>query len=167
MKKRYLLLCLLACCGLLALAGCGEDPGDTTAKPVLYLYPEEETTVSVQLDYTGQLTTTYPAYGDGWTVTAHPDGTLTDPATGRAYYCLFWEGISPVEYDFSEASWSLETKPPPSWRRPWPALRSHRSGANDVSSSIGCPRWKATPTTSSPSRMKSTRKTPPSPSPCP
>ena len=39
---------------------------------------------------------------DGWTVTAHPDGTLTDPATGRAYYCLFWEGVSPVEYDFSE-----------------------------------------------------------------
>ena len=54
------------------------------------------------MDYHGQLTTTYPAYGDGWTVTAHPDGTLTDPATGRAYYCLFWEGISPVEYDFSE-----------------------------------------------------------------
>ena len=102
MKKRYLLLCLLACCGLLALAGCGEDPGDATAKPVLYLYPEEETTINVQLDYHGQLTTTYPAYGDGWTVTAHPDGTLTDPATGRAYYCLFWEGVSPVEYDFSE-----------------------------------------------------------------
>ena len=102
MKKRYLLLCLLACCGLLALTGCGEDPGDTTAKPVLYLYPEEETTVHVQLDYTGQLTTTYPAYEDGWTVTAHPDGTLTDPTTGREYYCLFWEGISPVEYDFSE-----------------------------------------------------------------
>ena len=82
MKKRYLLLCLLACCGLLALAGCGISPGSTSAKPVIYLYPEEETTVSVQLDYTGQLTTTYPAYGDGWTVTAHPDGTLTDPTTG-------------------------------------------------------------------------------------
>ena len=76
MKKRYLLLCLLACCGLLALTGCGEDPGDTTAKPVLYLYPEEETTVNVQLDYTGQLTTTYPAYGDGWTVTAGVDKTI-------------------------------------------------------------------------------------------
>lgn len=102
MKKRYLLLCLLACCGLLALAGCGISPGSTSAKPVIYLYPEEETTVNVQLDYHGQLTTTYPAYGDGWTVTAHPDGTLTDPTTGRDYYCLFWEGVSPVEYDFSE-----------------------------------------------------------------
>ena len=42
---------------------CGISPGSTSAKPVIYLYPEEETTVSVQLDYTGQLTTTYPAYG--------------------------------------------------------------------------------------------------------
>ena len=79
MKKAIPLLLVLL--GLLALAGCGISPGSTSAKPVIYLYPEEETTVSVQLDYTGQLTTTYPAYGDGWTVTAHPDGTLTDPAT--------------------------------------------------------------------------------------
>ena len=98
MKKTIPLLFALLC--LLALSGCGAPQGDL--KPVLYLYPEEETTVNVQLDYHGQLTTTYPAYEDGWTVTAHPDGTLTDPATGREYYCLFWEGVSPVEYDFSE-----------------------------------------------------------------
>ena len=100
MKKAIPLL--LALLGLLALAGCGSPAVEYDAKPVLYLYPEEETTVNVQLDYHGQLTTTYPAYGDGWTVTAHPDGTLTHPATGRDYYCLFWEGVSPVEYDFSE-----------------------------------------------------------------
>lgn len=50
------------------------------AKPVIYLYPEKETTVTVKLDYAGALTCTYPAYGDGWTVTACPDGTLTDNA---------------------------------------------------------------------------------------
>ena len=114
MKKRYLLLCLLACCGLLALAGCGEDPGDTTAKPVLYLYPEEETTVHVQLNYTGQLTTTYPAYEDGWTVTAHPDGTLTDPATGRAYYCTSGKGSPRWSMTSRKASWSPARTPPPS-----------------------------------------------------
>jgi len=62
-------------------------------KPVIYLYPTAPTRVSVKLDYAGTLTSTYPAYpSDGWCVDAQPDGTLTDPATGREYYCLFWEG---------------------------------------------------------------------------
>jgi len=63
----------------------------TGAKPVIYLYPEETTEVTVQLDFDGVLTSTYPDYGDGWTVTAEPDGTLSDE-NGREYYCLFWEG---------------------------------------------------------------------------
>ena len=93
-----LAFCLLAT----SLAGCaGDDPGPLTAKPVIYLYPEEETQVSVTLDFDGELTSTYPAYGDGWTVEASPDGTLTDRSTGRQYYCLFWEGIGQTEYDFS------------------------------------------------------------------
>lgn len=48
------------------------------AKPVAYLYPQTETEITVQLDYDGELTCTYPAYEDGWTVSARPDGTLTD-----------------------------------------------------------------------------------------
>ncbi len=70
-----------------------------TAKPVIYLYPERSTDVSIQLDYNGLLTTTYPAYKDGWNVTAKPDGTISDGK--REYYCLFWEGISAVPYDLS------------------------------------------------------------------
>ena len=85
------------------LAGCGNSRGNVEVpeKPVLYLDPEEEMEVTVTLDFDGTLTSTYPAYGDGWTVTARPDGTLTNPATGREYYCLFWEGITEAEYDFS------------------------------------------------------------------
>ena len=61
----------------LSLTACGQqEQGD--AKPVIYLYPEQETTVSVSLDYAGTLTATYPAYENGWTVTAEPDGTLYD-----------------------------------------------------------------------------------------
>ena len=74
---------------------------ETTAKPVIYLYPETETTVSVRLDFAGELTCTYPAYKDGWTVTAAPDGTLTD-ADGKTYSYLFWEGESGWTPDFSE-----------------------------------------------------------------
>ena len=34
-------------------------------------------------------------------MTAQPDGTLTDPETGRTYYCLFWEGIIDRQFDLS------------------------------------------------------------------
>ena len=99
MKKRFCLLALALL--LLALAACGGRDEPMSEKPVLYLYPEEETLVSVGLDLDGGLTSSYPAYGDGWIVLAAPGGTLTDPESGREYYCLFWEGTSGTEYDFS------------------------------------------------------------------
>ena len=70
-------------------------------KPVVYLYPETETEVSVSLKLNGRLTCTYPAYGNGWTVIASPDGTLTD-AKGQTYNYLYWEGETDAQYDFSE-----------------------------------------------------------------
>ncbi len=83
--------------------GAEEDNCDeqVDAKPVVYLIPENARDVTVKLDYRGRLTSTYPAYEDGWHVRAYPDGTLVDPETGREYYCLFWEGVNDVEYDFS------------------------------------------------------------------
>ena len=69
-------------------------------KPVIYLYPEEETEVGVKLDLNGSFLYTKPAYEDGWTVTAAPDGTLT-AEDGRIYPYLFWEGKLNTEYDFS------------------------------------------------------------------
>ncbi len=99
MKKRIVcFLCLLLMIG--SLPGCGQTQTVAPEKPVIYLYPEEETEVTVKLDFDGTLTSTYPAYEGGWTVTAQPDGTLTDE-TGREYYCLFWEGESDAVYDFS------------------------------------------------------------------
>lgn len=96
MKRILFPLCLAA---LLLLSACREaEAGD--AKPVIYLYPEEETEVTVRLDYDGTLTCTYPAYEDGWTVTAAPDGTLRDEA-GQTYSYLYWEGVARTEYDFS------------------------------------------------------------------
>ena len=98
-------LCLAALlCAL--LTGCREERQnnhtDLDAKPVLYLYPEKETEVNVRLDYGGELTCTYPACGEeGWTVTAAPDGTLTDRA-GQTYSYLYWEGLSDGDYDFSQ-----------------------------------------------------------------
>ncbi len=70
-------------------------------KPVIYLYPEETTEVTVELELPGKLTCTYPAYDGGWKVTAAPDGTLTDE-NGQTYNYLYWEGETATEYDLSE-----------------------------------------------------------------
>lgn len=75
------------------------DP-DVCYKPVIYLYPKEETPVSVKLDLDGKLTCTYPSYGEGWQVTASPDGTLKDQA-GQTYSYLYWEGQTHAQWDMS------------------------------------------------------------------
>lgn len=72
-------------------------------KPVIYLYPESRTEVDVKLDLDGKLTVTYPDYdlAEGWTVTADPDGTLTDK-NGRKYSYLYWEGDINIKPDLSK-----------------------------------------------------------------
>ncbi len=69
-------------------------------KPVIYLYPEAETEISVSLKLNGRLTCSYPAYNGGWNVTAAPDGTLTD-GNGQSYNYLYWEGETDAEWDTS------------------------------------------------------------------
>lgn len=100
MKK--LLSLALACLLLFSLSACGREPKEEVSneKPVIYLYPEQETDVRVTLDLAGELTCAYPAYGDGWSVRAAPDGTLTDES-GQTYRYLYWEGTSGTDYDFS------------------------------------------------------------------
>ena len=102
MKKVWTLL--LSVLVLLALCACEPDESDDsnlTEKPVIYLYPETETRVTVKLDYQGTLTCAYPAYDGGWVVTAAPDGTLTDEH-GQTYNYLYWEGEGTEAYDFSK-----------------------------------------------------------------
>ena len=71
--------------------------------PIIYLYPDEETEVNVKLTLDGKLTASYPRYNEdlGWTVTASPDGTLTD-ANGREYEYLFWEGELAIKPDLTQ-----------------------------------------------------------------
>ena len=65
-------------------------------KPVIYLYPEQETDVTVTLGHPECITHSYPKYDGPWRVTARPDGTLTDLETGRELYSLYYENVSPV-----------------------------------------------------------------------
>ena len=100
MKKVWTLL--LSVLVLLTLCACGpREEMVAEEKPVIYLYPETETRVTVKLDLSGELTCTYPAYDGGWVVTAAPDGTLTDEH-GRTYNYLYWEGEGTEAYDFSK-----------------------------------------------------------------
>ena len=72
-------------------------------KPVIYLYPETKTEVNVKLELDGKLTVVYPNYDavNGWTITAEPDGTLTDKK-GRQYSYLYWEGDINISPDMSK-----------------------------------------------------------------
>ena len=71
--------------------GCGANYSEVEKKPVIYLYPEAETNVSVKLGAKEKLTVSYPKYIDGWNVLARPDGKLTDLNTGRELYSLYYE----------------------------------------------------------------------------
>ncbi|MBR6072767.1 MAG: hypothetical protein IKP76_00400 [Bacilli bacterium] len=71
------------------------------AKPVLYLYPTEETNVKVTFDKPSNLTTTYPKYNNSWNVLAKPNGDLYDK-NGKYYYALYWEELKNHEISFDE-----------------------------------------------------------------
>ena len=97
-----IILALLAVVGVVFRDAIGEffcGGAVVAEKPVIYLYPTAETDINVRLALNGDLTVSYPAYHtDGWTVTALPDGTLTDE-NGRTYDSLFWEAALDAEYD--------------------------------------------------------------------
>ena len=72
MKRPPLFLVLLTL-ALALLPSCTPPGGGADAKPVIYLYPEAETDVTVTLDYDGELTCVYPVMnGNSWMVTASP-----------------------------------------------------------------------------------------------
>lgn len=77
---------------------------EAARKPVIYLYPEEETDVHVELELTeADLSTTYPKYNNGWDVTAYPDGTLVNKADGSHHKYLFWDAVNcRTRFDFSK-----------------------------------------------------------------
>lgn len=70
-------------------------------KPVLYLYPTENTNITVKFEHPEYLTTTYPKYIDGWSVNADTNGNLYDE-NGKYYYALYWEEKNNVKPDFKE-----------------------------------------------------------------
>ena len=67
-------------------------------KPIIYLYPEEDTNISVVLKKPDSITCSYPKYTDGWNVFAKTNGDLVDLDTGRNLYSLYYECDKEVEH---------------------------------------------------------------------
>ena len=67
-------------------------------KPIIYLYPTEDKEVSVNLKYSDNITVSYPKYTTGWKVLAMPDGNLTDIATNKKLYSLYYECINKEKF---------------------------------------------------------------------
>ena len=76
-------------------------PSNTARKPILYLYPTEETNVRVTFEHSDYLTTTYPKFNSEWNVLVKPNGDMYDK-DGKYYYALYWEEKYDNKVDFSE-----------------------------------------------------------------
>lgn len=71
-------------------------------KPIIYIYPEETTELSVTLGKPENVTCSYPNYENSWNVVANSDGSLIDTNTGRYLYALYWEGINKNKVNFDK-----------------------------------------------------------------
>ena len=76
--------------------------GISVDKPIIYLYPTEDTQVSVKLLKDENLTCSYPKYKDEWKVLAQTNGDLKDLSTNRQLYSLYYESKSDIEFNIEK-----------------------------------------------------------------
>ena len=80
-----------------------EPANPRSGKPIIYLYPKQKQDIDVKLNFAGKLAYTYPAYNNGWSVTASSDGELINKSDKSVHYYLFWEGTANKrDWDFSQ-----------------------------------------------------------------
>lgn len=92
--QNFLVFCIIMGITLFAFSGILHIVRGFAAKPIIYIYPEVETEVSVKLGNPEKITCSYPKYKGEWKVKASPNGDLVDLKTGRNLYSLYWEGIN-------------------------------------------------------------------------
>ena len=74
------------------------DP-NVAYKPILYLYPNEESNVSVKLNNPDNIISSYPKYNNGWNMRVLPNGDMYD-SLGKYYYALYWDEIDNSKISF-------------------------------------------------------------------
>ena len=77
-------------------------------KPIIYLYPEEEKEISVELGNKDLITCSYPKYISGWNVNAKPNGDLIDLDTNRNLYSLYYESENIKQYKIEDYGFVVE-----------------------------------------------------------
>jgi len=102
-KKIYIFLDIILAIIAITLYLFGVMPisHPTYDKPILYLYPEKETSVKVYFKNNNLLTTTYPKFNNFWSVNVFPNGDMYDE-NGNYYYALYWEEKELENCDFKE-----------------------------------------------------------------
>lgn len=78
-------------------------------KPAIYLYPEENTVLNVQVTPNIKFTKTIPEYPvGGWNVKASPSGDILDLKTGGKFDYLYWSGLV-IDYPVNkDIGWVVE-----------------------------------------------------------
>ena len=71
-------------------------------KPAIYLYPEEDSAVSIRLEIKGWITKTIPSYDRGWNVSVSKDGLIEGE-----YDYLFYEAKL-LRTDFPKTGWVVK-----------------------------------------------------------
>lgn len=80
-----LILIVILIFGILFSLYVYQSSSNSVLKPIIYLYPEEETNVEVKLDNSELITCSYPKYEESWKVTAYPNGDLIDKKTRKEF----------------------------------------------------------------------------------
>lgn len=88
----------------------GKTSGPIIFKPIIYLYPQEETSISVILAKENNLTCSYPKYQHQWDVIAQPNGDLIDKKTGRNLYSLYYECQDDIKFEVKDDGFIITGK---------------------------------------------------------
>ena len=82
----------------------------TDDKPIIYLYPTDETEVSVKLLKDENITCSYPKYQNNWNVLAKPNGDLKDLTTNKYLYSLYYESKNEENFKIEDDGFIIKGK---------------------------------------------------------
>ncbi len=79
-------------------------------KPIIYLYPTEDTELTVKLGYEDKITCSYPKYEKSWNVLAQTSSNLIDLNTNKNLYALYYESENAYDFGIAEDGFIVKGK---------------------------------------------------------